>query len=84
MARRRRSGGGRKRAKFGRKTKHNLMLMRTRNLGVVGTRGAGVIAHTMGPYYPRVDDVDIFALLTEDGTPMKNQTGNFYLIPETA
>ena len=60
------------------------MLHRTRNLGVVGTRGAGVIAHTMGPYYPRVDDVDIFALLTEDGTPIKNQTGNFYLIPETA
>ena len=78
MARRRR------RARFGRKTKNNLMLMRTRNLGIVGTRGAGVIAHTMGPYYPRVDDVDIFALLTEDGTPMKNQTGNFYLIPETA
>ena len=83
MARRRRSGGGRKRAKFGRKTKHNLMLMRTRNLGVVGTRGAGVIAHTMGPYYPRVDE-DIFALLTETGQPMKNQTGNQYLIPETA
>ena len=84
MARRRRRGGGRKRAKFGRKTKHNLMLHRTRNLGVVGTRGAGVIAHTMGPYYPRVDDEDIFALLTEDGTPIKNQTGNFYLLPETA
>ena len=84
MARRRRSGGGRKRAKFGRKTKHNLMLMRTRNLGVVGTRGAGVIAHTMGPYYPRVDDEDIFALLTETGQPMKSQLGNQYLIPETA
>ena len=83
MARRRRSGG-RRRAKFGRKTKHNLMLHRTRNLGVVGTRGAGVIAHTMGPYYPRVDDEDIFALLTENGTPIKNQAGNLYLIPETA
>ena len=84
MARRRRSGG-RKRAKFGRKTKHNLMLMRTRNLGVVGTRGAGVIAHTMGPYYPRFDDdEDIFALLTEDGQPMKHQVVNKYLIPETA
>ena len=78
MARRRR------RARFGRKTKRNLMLMRTRNLGVVGTRGAGVIAHTMGPYYPRVDDVDIFALLTEDGRPIKNQMGNQYLLPETA
>ena len=85
MARRRRSGGGRKRAKFGRKTKHNLMLMRTRNLGVVGTRGAGVIAHTMGPYYPRVDEEeDIFALLTEDGQPMKHQVVNQYLLPETA
>ena len=77
MARRRR------RARFGRKTKHNLMLMRTRNLGVVGTRGAGVIAHTMGPYYPRVDE-DIFALLTETGKPIKNEMGNQYLLPETA
>ena len=84
MARRRRSVG-RKRAKFGRKTKHNLMLMRTRNLGVVGTRGAGVIAHTMGPYYPRFDDdEDIFALLTEDGTPMKHEIVNKHLLPETA
>ena len=84
MARRRRSGG-RKKSKFGRKTKHNLMLMRTRNLGVVGTRGAGVIAHTMGPYYPRFeDDEDIFALLTEDGQPIKHQVVNKYLIPETA
>ena len=74
----------RRRAKFGRKTKHNLMLMRTRNLGVVGTRGAGVIAHTMGPYYPRFEDEDIFALLTEDGEPMRNEVGNKYLLPETA
>ena len=59
------------------------MLMRTRNLGVVGTRGAGVIAHTMGPYYPRVDE-DIFALLTETGQPIKNEMGNQYLLPETA
>lgn len=59
------------------------MLMRTRNLGVVGTRGAGVIAHTMGPYYPRVDE-DIFALLTETGKPIKNEMGNQYLLPETA
>ena len=26
------------------------MLMRTRNLGVIGTRGAGVVAWTKGPY----------------------------------
>ena len=82
MARRRRSGR-RGKARFGKGTKHNLMLMRTRNLGVVGTRGAGVIAHTMGPYYPRVDE-DIFALLTEDGQPIINQAGNQYLLPETA
>ena len=31
--------------------KHNLMLMRTRNLGVVGTKGAGVRAFTKGPWY---------------------------------
>ena len=83
MARRRRSGG-RRRARFGKGTKHNLMLMRTRNLGVVGTRGAGVIAHTMGPYYPRVDEVDIYALLTEDGKPIKHQQLAQYLLPETA
>ena len=69
-------------AKFGRKTKHNLMLG-TRNLGVVGTRGAGVIAYDE-TYYPRVDEVDIFALLTEDGQPMKHEVVNQYLIPETA
>lgn len=84
MARRRRSGGRRGKAKFGRKTKHNLMLMRTRNLGVVGTRGAGVIAHTMGPYYLREEELDVYALLTEDGKPIKNQLGNQYLLPETA
>lgn len=60
------------------------MLMRTRNLGVVGTRGAGVIAHTMGPYYPRVGDTDIFAILTESGKPMMNERGNMHLTPETA
>jgi hypothetical protein len=31
--------------------RHNLMMMRTRNLGVVGTRGAGVRAFTKGPWY---------------------------------
>ena len=31
--------------------RHNLMMMRTRNLGVVGTRGAGVCAFTKGPWY---------------------------------
>ncbi len=81
MARRRRSGGGRKRAKFGRKTKHNLMLHRTRNLGVVGTRGAGVIAHTMGPYYPR-EEAELFYILTEAGEPMLNEAGTKNLVPQ--
>ena len=31
--------------------KQNLMMMRTRNLGVVGTKGAGVCAFTKGPWY---------------------------------
>jgi hypothetical protein len=31
--------------------RHNLMMMRTRNLGVVGTKGAGVRAFTKGPWY---------------------------------
>ena len=80
MARRRRSGR-RGKARFGKGTKHNLMLMRTRNLGVVGTRGAGVIAHTMGPYYPR-EDVDLFTLLTEPGEPMLNEAGTQNLVPQ--
>ena len=62
------------------------MLHRTRNLGVVGTRGAGVIAHTKGPYYSASSPVeeDIFAVLTEAGQPMKNEVGNYIIIPETA
>ena len=81
MARRRRSGLRRAKAKFGRKTKHNLMLMRTRNLGVVGTRGAGVIAWTKGayvnqdgtnkPYLHLLFSEQSEVLLMEDGsTPM--------------
>ena len=79
MARRRRSGGGRKRAKFGRKTKHNLMLHRTRNLGVVGTRGAGVIAHTMGPY---MGDKETLGLLDELGNGIINEAATQYVITE--
>ena len=61
------------------------MLHRTRNLGVVGTRGAGVIAHTKGAHYSLPsEEQDIFAILTESGQPMKNEMGNFHLIPETA
>ena len=33
--------------------RQNLLLMRTRNLGVVGTKGAGVRAFTKGPFISR-------------------------------
>ena len=56
------------------------MLMRTRNLGVVGTRGAGVIAHTMGPYYPR--ETEVFLLITEQDYPMINEAATKYLSPQ--
>ena len=73
MARRRRRSPRRKRG--------NLMLHRTRNLGVVGTRGGGVIAHTMGPYHPR-GDVELFYILTEMGEPMLNEAGAKNLVPQ--
>jgi hypothetical protein len=73
MARRRRRSPRRRRG--------NLMLHRTRNLGVVGTRGAGVIAHTMGPYYPR-GDLEPFYILTEMGEPMLNEAGTKNLAPQ--
>ena len=57
------------------------MLMRTRNLGVVGTRGAGVIAHTMGPYYPR-EEPEILMLITEQDDPMINEAATKYLSPQ--
>ena len=79
MPRRRRSGR-RGKARFGKGTKHNLMLMRAHNLGVVGTRGAGVYAHTMGPYYPR--ETDVFMLITELGEPMINEAATKYLSPQ--
>ena len=58
------------------------MLMRTRNLGVVGTRGAGEYAHTMGPYYPREDEEDIYALLTEV-RPADGSTRQLAQVPTT-
>lgn len=33
--------------------RHNLMMMRGRNLGVVGTKGAKMRAFTKGPYIDR-------------------------------
>ena len=78
MARRRRSGR-RGKARFGKGTKHNLMLMRTRNLGVVGTRGAGVIAHTMGPY---MGEKETMGLLDEFGMGIINEAATQYVITE--
>ena len=74
MARRRRRSPRRKRG--------NLMLHRTRNLGVVGTRGGGLLAWTKGAFNKLKDPTDnpylhlLFSeqeevLLMEDGaTPM--------------
>ena len=76
MARRRRSGLRKGKAKFGRKTKHNLMLMRTRNLGVVGTRGAGVIAWTKGAYNKLRNAMQrIKILISQDGDILVTEDG---------
>ena len=55
------------------------MLMRTRNLGIVGTRGAGVIAHTMGPY---MGEKEILGLLDELGNGIINEAATQYVITE--
>ena len=72
----------RRRRRSLRRRKPNLMLHRTRNLGVVGTRGAGVIAWTKGAFAGSKDPTNnpylhlLFSeqeevLLMEDGsTPM--------------
>jgi len=76
----------RRRAKFGRKTKKNLMLHRTRNLGVVGTRGAGVIAHTKGPFISMDGGIVIDpteSLLTESGYALVNESRTANIIPES-
>ena len=44
------------------------MLHRTRNLGVIGTRGAGVIAWTKGAYARIQDVIDrVRLLVSQDG-----------------
>jgi len=44
------------------------MLHRTRNLGVIGTRGAGVIAWTKGAYARIQDVIDrVKLLVSQDG-----------------
>ena len=60
MARRRRRSPRRKRG--------NLMLHRTRNLGVVGTRGGGLIAWTKGAFNKLKNAVQkIKILIAQDG-----------------
>ncbi len=60
MARRRRRSPRRKRG--------NLMLHRTRNLGVVGTRGGGLLAWTKGAFSKLRDAVKrIKILISQDG-----------------
>ena len=55
------------------------MLMRTRNLGIVGTRGAGVIAHTLGPY---ICEKGTLGLLDELGNGIINEAATQYVITE--
>ena len=69
----------RKRRRSLRRKKPNLMLHRTRNLGVVGTRGAGVIAHTMGPY---MGEKETLGLLDELGNGIINEAATQYVITE--
>ena len=60
MARRRRRSPRRKRG--------NLMLHRTRNLGVVGTRGGGLLAWTKGAFSKLKNAVQrIKILISQDG-----------------
>jgi len=60
MARRRRRSPRRKRG--------NLMLHRTRNLGVVGTRGGGLLAWTKGAFNKLKNAVQrIKILISQDG-----------------
>jgi len=58
------------------------MLHRTRNLGVIGTRGAGVIAWTKGAY-ARIQDVieRVKLLLSEDGEALITED-DILLAPE--
>ena len=76
----------RKRRRSLRRKKPNLMLHRTRNLGVVGTRGAGLIAHTKGPYISTGGDspgLDFVHLITEQGhLSMVNEDRTSNIIPE--
>jgi len=58
------------------------MLHRTRNLGVIGTRGAGVIAWTKGAY-ARIQDVieRVKLLVSQDGDALITED-DILLAPE--
>lgn len=72
----------RKRRRSPRRKKSNLMLHRTRNLGVIGTRGAGVIAHTVGPFISDSEIIDMIVLKTESNQPIVNESRSAQMIPE--
>ena len=59
------------------------MLHRTRNLGVVGTRGAGVIAWTKGAYTNLKNAVIRFKLMiTQSGDQIVMEDGTTNVSPE--
>ena len=60
------------------------MLHRTRNLGVVGTRGAGVIAWTKGAYSNLKDVVviKIKLMITQVGDQIVMEDGTTNIAPE--
>lgn len=59
------------------------MLHRTRNLGVVGTRGAGVIAWTKGAYGAVRDAViRIKIMITQSGEQIIAEDGVTNIAPE--
>ena len=75
----------RKRRRSLRRKKPNLMLHRTRNLGVIGTRGAGIIAFTKGAYAKLKDVVNNLKLklmITNDGDMIVMEDGETYISPE--
>ena len=58
----------RRRRRIPRRKRGNLMLHRTRNLGVVGTRGGGLLAWTKGAFNKLKNAVQrIKILISQDG-----------------
>ena len=75
----------RKRRRSLRRKKPNLMLHRTRNLGVVGTRGAGLIAFTKGAFTKLKDPTNnpyLHLLFSEQGEVMLMEDGGTPMISE--